>query len=30
MSYLYNLGFFEPLLNGLALLIKYLLFMIWG
>ena len=24
MSYLYNLVFFEPLLNGLALLIKYL------
>ena len=24
MSYLYNLIFFEPLLNGLALLIKYL------
>ena len=26
MSYLYNLIFFEPLLNGLALLIKYLPF----
>ena len=26
MSYLYNLVFFEPLLNGLALLIKYLPF----
>ena len=24
MSYLYNLVFFEPLLNGLALLVKYL------